>query len=94
MFLVGENITAADVVVFAALAPLFSEMPGYEKFALPHAFRWLDHVQHLPGMLEQVQRKGLFTSFPDLETEGEGPSKRQLKKAAKAQGKTGKDGKE
>jgi len=32
-----------------------------------------------------VQLKGLFTSFPDLETEGSGPSKRQLKKMAKAQ---------
>ena len=41
-------------------------------------------MQHLPGMLEQVQRKGIFTTFPDLEAEGSGPSKRQLKKAAKA----------
>lgn len=45
MFLVGENITAADVAVFAALAPLFStELQGYEKFALPNAFRWIDHI--------------------------------------------------
>jgi hypothetical protein len=86
MFLVGESITTADIVIFAALAPLFSsELQGYEKFALPHAFRWIDHIQHLPGLLEQVQPKGLFTSFPDLDTEGSGPSKRQLKKMAKAQ---------
>jgi len=86
MFLVGENITAADVVIFAALAPLFSsELQGYEKLALPHAFRWIDHIQHLPGMLEQVQLKGVFTTFPNAETEGSGPSKRQLKKMAKAQ---------
>lgn len=53
MFLVGESITAADIVVFSALAPLFStELQAYEKIALPHAFRWIDHVQHLPGMLE------------------------------------------
>ena len=86
MFLVGEGITAADLVIFSALAPLFSgELQGFEKFALPHAFRWIDHVQHLPGLLEQVQRKGLFTTFPDLDAEGSGPSKRQLKKMAKAQ---------
>ena len=53
MFLVGESITAADLVIFSALAPLFSgELQGFEKFALPHAFRWIDHVQHLPGLLE------------------------------------------
>ena len=53
--------------------------------ALPNCFRWLDHIQHLPGMLDQVQNNSLFTSFPNPEVEGSGPSKRQLKKAAKAQ---------
>jgi len=52
MFLVGDNISAADIVVFSALAPLFSGLQGHEKMALPHAFRWVDHIQHLPGMLE------------------------------------------
>ena len=84
MFLVGESVSAADVVVFAALAQLFSqELQGYEKFALPHAFRWLDHVQHLPGMLEQVSAKNLLTAFPNAATDAEGPSKSQLKKLAK-----------
>lgn len=36
-------------------------------------------------MLEQVQAKQLFTTFPDAATESEGPSKSQLKKLAKAQ---------
>jgi len=55
MFLVGESITAADIAVFSALAPLFStELEASEKLALPHAFRWIDHIQHLPGMMEQV----------------------------------------
>ena len=57
MFLVGENITAADVIVFAALAPYFSQLSADEKFAMPNAFRWIDHIQHLPGMYEQVQAK-------------------------------------
>jgi len=78
MFLVGESITAADIAVFAALAPLFSaELQAHEKFALPHAFRWIDHIQHLPGMLEQVQQKNLFTSFPDVADEVSGLSKSQ-----------------
>lgn len=52
MFLVGENITAADVLLLAAVAPHFSALTADEKKAMPHAFRWVDHVQHLPGMLE------------------------------------------
>ena len=55
MFVVSENITAADVVVFAALAPYFSsEINDMQKVELGHAFRWIDHIQHLPGMLHQV----------------------------------------
>lgn len=48
---------------------------------LAHAFRWLDHIQHLPGMDEQIEGLGLFVSFPDINA-GE-PSKAQLKKLAK-----------
>lgn len=53
MFLVSTNITAADIVVFSALAIYFAqELKDYEKIALPNVFRWLDHIQHLPGMLQ------------------------------------------
>ena len=82
MFLVSENVTAADVVVLSSMAPYFSKLTDFEKMALPHAFRWIDHVQHLPGMLEQVKAKSMFTTFPDESSEG--PSKAQLKKLEKA----------
>lgn len=78
IFLSGFSVTAADIVVFAHMAKHFSALKDHEKLALPHAFRWVDHMQHLPGMLDQVQTKGLFTSFPDESAEG--PSKAQLKK--------------
>lgn len=83
MFLVGTNVTAADFVVLAVVAPYFSQLTDMEKLALPHAFRWVDHVQHLPGLLEQIQAKGILTSFPD-ESSGE-LSKAQQKKLAKLQ---------
>jgi hypothetical protein len=51
--------------VFAHIAKYFSALQDHEKIALPHVFRWIDHMQHLPGMLEQVKSKGMFTSFPD-----------------------------
>jgi len=45
MFLVSTNITAADIVVFAALASYFAkELKDFEKIALAHAFRWIDHI--------------------------------------------------
>jgi len=83
MFLSGLNVTVADIVVFAHIAHHFSALPDFEKVQLPHAFRWLDHIQHLPGLFEQVKTKGIFTSFPDESQEG--PSKAQLKKLAKIQ---------
>lgn len=51
---------------------------------MPHTFRWIDHVQHLPGLLEQVQSHGLFVPFPDENAQP--PSKSQLKKLAKQKG--------
>lgn len=73
MFLNGLSITAADIVVFAHVAKQFSALADHEKLNLPHAFRWIDHIQHLPGMLDQVHSKKIFTSFPDENAEG--PSK-------------------
>lgn len=81
MFLVGTNVSAADIFVFAHICEHFATLKSFEKMQVPHLFRWVDHVQHLPGMLEQVESRELLCSFPD-EFE-EGPSKAQLKKMAK-----------
>mmetsp|Transcript_46097 Transcript_46097/g.62589 ORF Transcript_46097/g.62589 Transcript_46097/m.62589 type:complete len:178 (+) Transcript_46097:225-758(+) len=83
MFLVGFSVTAADVMMLAHVIEHFSKLTDLEKIGLPHAFRWVDHVQHLPGMLEQVRAKNLFVAFPDESAEP--PSKAQLKKLAKLQ---------
>ena len=50
---------------------------------IPHAFRWIDHIQHLPGMIEQVESLGLFVSFPNEKAEP--PSKAELARLAKEQ---------
>jgi glutathione S-transferase len=52
MFLVGQNITAADIVVHLRIAAKFRGLMDFQKIELPNAFRWIDHIQHLPGMLE------------------------------------------
>jgi glutathione S-transferase len=73
MFLCGNSVTAADIVVFTHIAREFAALPDFEKLEKPNVFRWLDHIQHLPGMLEQVRAKNMFVPFPDENTEA--PSK-------------------
>ena len=72
MFLVGQNITAADIIVLLLIADTFKEMLDFQKVEQAHCFRWLDHVQHLPGLNEQISNLGLFVTFPDENAE---PSK-------------------
>ena len=82
MFIIGQNITAADIIVHLNVASHFKELLDFQKIEVAHAFRWLDHIQHLPGMAELVNSEGLFVSFPN-ENAPE-PSKGQLKAIAKA----------
>jgi hypothetical protein len=66
MFVVGKTITAADICLFALAGPHFAKMDDREKNdTFPHAFRWIDHIQHLPGMLDLVKMRNILTSFPE-----------------------------
>jgi hypothetical protein len=65
MFLVGHCITAADIVCFLTVAPFFKELLDFQKIQLNHCFRWLDHIQHLPGLQEQIEALSVFVEFPD-----------------------------
>ena len=78
MFLVGHSITAADIFALTSLLEHWGTLSDFEKIQLPHTFRWLDHVQHLPGLFEQVQRRGLLVGVPDENAKA--PSSSQLKK--------------
>lgn len=44
MFLVGQNISVADIVAHLKVASHFRGLLGFQKMELPHAFRWLDHI--------------------------------------------------
>ena len=83
MFLIGQSISAADIVVYLKMAAYVRDLKDYQKIEIAHAFRWIDHIQHLPGMIEQVEALGLFVSFPNENAQP--PSKAELKKLAKAQ---------
>lgn len=44
MFLVGTNVTAADIISCLYVAPYFKELMDFQKIELCHAFRWIDHI--------------------------------------------------
>jgi hypothetical protein len=80
-FLIGHHVTAADLIVLMPALQGLSVLSDYDKLQHPHVFRWANHIQHLPGILEEVQKAELFVSFPDLNSKK--PSKSELKKLAK-----------
>lgn len=82
MFIVGHSISAADITALAHILEYFNTLSDFDKLQLPHTFRWIDHVQHLPGMNELVNKHNLFVSFPD-EVNAQPISKSQAKKLAK-----------
>ena len=65
MFIIGQNITAADIVVHLNVASHMKELNDHQKMDVPNAFRWLDHIQHLPGYSDIASANGLFVSFPN-----------------------------
>jgi methionine--tRNA ligase beta chain len=81
MFLVSYNITAADILAFSHLAEYVGELKDFEKVEKNNLFRWIDHVQNLPGIEKYVSSHNLSVSFPDESAKQ--PSKRELKKMAK-----------
>ena len=44
MFLVGQNITAADIITYLYVAEHFKGLMDFQKIEMCHTFRWLDHI--------------------------------------------------
>lgn len=57
-------------------------MSAKEKIKFCHAFRWLDHIQHLPVLDEIVKARGQFVTFPSKDDPQE-----EVKEAKKKGGK-------
>ena len=44
-FIVGEMLTAADLIAFGFVAPLLSkQLSDEDKLAMPNVFRWVDNI--------------------------------------------------
>jgi methionine--tRNA ligase beta chain len=50
VFLVSNNLTAADVAVYAALVPLVPGLDSHTQFSFAGAARWFDFIQHHPAV--------------------------------------------
>lgn len=83
MFLVTHNITAADILAYAHVVHYVQGLTDADKLAKNNLFRWVDHLQHLPGISEYAETHNLIVTFPDENTKA--VSKRELKKMAKKQ---------
>jgi aminoacyl tRNA synthase complex-interacting multifunctional protein 1 len=83
MFLATYNITAADIYAYAHVVHHVQGLQDFEKVEQNNLFRWIDHLQHLPGIDKYAKEHGLEVSFPDENAKQ--PSKRELKKLAKQQ---------
>lgn len=44
MFLVGTNVSAADIITCLYVAPYYKELMDFQKIEMCHAFRWIDHI--------------------------------------------------
>jgi len=44
MFLIGQSISAADIVVYLKMAAYVRDLKDYQKIEIAHAFRWIDHI--------------------------------------------------
>lgn len=83
MFLVSFNITAADIFAYAHVVRHVQALSDLDKLAQNNLFRWIDHLQHLPGIDKFSKEHGLEVSFPDESAKQ--LSKSELKKLAKKQ---------
>ncbi|CAI2369603.1 unnamed protein product [Moneuplotes crassus] len=108
VFVATYNITAADIYAYAHIAEHVKGFDDLKKLEYSNLFRWLDHIQHLPGLDKFAIEHSLFVEFPDenakplsksemkkLAKEKYKKEQKEAKAAAKAAGKTeGKKGKE
>jgi glutathione S-transferase len=57
MFVVGKAVSVADICLFSAMVQYWRGLDWEAKMAKANTFRWIDHIQHLPGMWDQVQAR-------------------------------------
>ena len=78
VYLVGPCITAADIIVYAYVVRYAQKMQDFEKYAKCNLFRWVNHLQSLPGLSQCAKKCGIKVSFPNKKYEN--LSKRMLRK--------------
>ncbi|EJU03255.1 nucleic acid-binding protein [Dacryopinax primogenitus] len=66
-FLVGNELTAADVAVYASLYPILSKRTPQEYYSQPSITRYFDHLQHLSSVAAASKAANLSPVTFDLD---------------------------
>uniref|UniRef100_A0A8C4QZ22 Eukaryotic translation elongation factor 1 epsilon 1 n=1 Tax=Eptatretus burgeri TaxID=7764 RepID=A0A8C4QZ22_EPTBU len=54
VYMVGNYLTLADILLYFFLHPIMVEMTILEREELDCLTRWFDHIQHQPGMRQHL----------------------------------------
>lgn len=89
-YIVDNYFTAADVAVYGALHPVFSELQPAQYYSLPALTRYFDHIQNYPSVRKSAD--ALSPSFslvpidienaPKLERKADPPKEKKKKTTA------------
>ncbi|MBN3321005.1 MCA3 factor, partial [Atractosteus spatula] len=54
VYLAGDDFTLADILMYHGVHPIMAELAVQEKETYVNVSRWFDHVQHYPGVRQQL----------------------------------------
>ncbi|XP_059501949.1 eukaryotic translation elongation factor 1 epsilon-1 [Stegostoma tigrinum] len=54
VYLVGNSLTLADIMVYNGLHPIVVELNHEERERYVNVSRWFDHIQHYPGVRQHT----------------------------------------
>lgn len=66
-FLVGNNITVADLVVYVSTHSWMLKSESVDRLEFVNLVRWFDHIQHLPGIVNSFKDLPLVPIEKDME---------------------------
>ncbi|ORM41816.1 putative tyrosine-tRNA ligase [Babesia sp. Xinjiang] len=66
-FLVGSTITLADLVMYVSTHSWMMKSEAHDRAEFTNVVRWFDHVQHLPGIVNNFKDLPLVTIEKDMD---------------------------
>ncbi|CBZ50139.1 tRNAbinding domain containing protein, related [Neospora caninum Liverpool] len=73
-FFCGEHLTIADFAVFVSCYAWMASASQKERILYCNLTRWMDYIQHLPGVMNSVDQLPLLNLLPPPQTVSAAPS--------------------